>query len=79
MKKVAVIIKHPGRDWEGDVRVDIMEVPEDTTYDEIRDKVQAEMLGPFKVLYVTEKITFERKLSRSSFELNKQKPQPPIQ
>lgn len=61
--KLAVIIKHPYRDWEGDVRVDIIEVP-DENYDvaEIRLQLEAKMLGPFKVLYITSKIDFDRKL-----------------
>lgn len=62
MKKVAVIIKHPGRDWESDVRIDIMDVPEEMTYAEIRRNLESQMLGPFEVLYLTEKINFNRSI-----------------
>lgn len=65
MKKVAVVIKHPGRDWEGDVRVDIIEAPQEMTDEQIRNQVQQKMLGPFEVLYVTEKISWDRKLSKA--------------
>lgn len=56
MKKIGVVIKHPGRDWEGDVRIDIYEVPEDTTTEQIREACIRKMLGPFEVIYVTEKV-----------------------
>lgn len=62
MKKVAAIIKHPGRDWEGDVRIDIMEVPDDVDVDKVRQQIQCEMLGPFEVLFITDKINFSRVL-----------------
>lgn len=57
--KVAVIIKHPGRD--NDYRVDIIEVDETWTCDDIVAQIKIEMLGPFEVLALTEKINFERK------------------
>lgn len=60
--KVAVIIKHPGRDWEGDVRVDIIDVPENTDREAIRKEVMRKMLGPFEVLYITDKVDLDRRL-----------------
>jgi hypothetical protein len=56
-KTVAVIIKHPGRDWEGDVRVDLKEVPEDEPAHVTRGNAMDKMLGPFQVLYITEKVS----------------------
>jgi hypothetical protein len=61
MKKLAVIIKHPYRDF--DYRVDIIEVHEDVPYSDIRDKIMREMLGPFKVIAITDRINFDRKVS----------------
>ena len=62
--KVAAIIKHPGRDWEGDVRIDIIEVEKDCDREALRQKLEREMLGPFKVLYITDKINFDRKVDQ---------------
>ena len=60
MRKIAVIIKHPYRDF--DYRVDIVEVSLGATYEEIKNKVLSEMLGPFEVIAMTEKINFDRKI-----------------
>ncbi len=60
MKKVAVVIKHPYRD--GDVRVDIVEVPDDMHPFDVKVEIERAMLGPFEVLYVTEKVNLDRKL-----------------
>lgn len=58
--KYAVIIKHPFRD--GDFRVDIVDLPEGTSYGKIKEKVEREMLGPFEVIGITERIDFNRKI-----------------
>jgi hypothetical protein len=58
--KVALIIKHPYRDY--DWRVDICEVPDDMSYDQIKAEAEKKMLGPFEVLAITEKINLDRKL-----------------
>jgi hypothetical protein len=62
-KKIAAIIKHPGRDWEGDVRVDILTVPEDADMNEIRGQLLSKMLGPFEVLFITDKVDLDRKFN----------------
>ncbi len=64
--KIAAIIKNPFRDW--DYRVDILEVDEEWNYQEIYDRLMHEMLGPFEVISITEKINFDRK-----FVLNRAK------
>jgi hypothetical protein len=61
-QKVAVIIKHPYRDW--DYRVDIVEVDDTVTDQEISDAVMGEMLGPFEVIAISRSINFNRKLSK---------------
>ena len=61
MRIIAVIIKHPYRDF--DYRVDIVEVSLEATYDEIRNKIMSEMLGPFEIIAMTEKVNPNRKLS----------------
>lgn len=60
MNKVAVIIKHPFRnnDW----RVDIYEVPENITYEEIKKHVESKMLGHFEVVGISDRISFDRKI-----------------
>lgn len=60
MKKVAVIIKHPFRDF--DYRIDIVEVPYDTLLDDIRNKIMSEMLGPFEIIAMTSNINLDRKI-----------------
>lgn len=54
MKKVAIIIKHPFRDY--DWRVDIYEVDESLTNQQIKDYVMSQMLGPFEVIAITDRI-----------------------
>ncbi len=61
--KIAVIKKHPFRDF--DFRVDIVDVPDETKWDDIRTLIEREMLGPFEIIGMTEKINFERKLDLS--------------
>jgi hypothetical protein len=56
----AVVIKHPGRDWESDVRVDLIHSPHELSPAKVREWVQAKMLGPFQVLYVTQKVNLNR-------------------
>lgn len=56
--KIAVIIKHPFRD--NDWRVDIMEVPEDETSEQIERYVMSKMLGPFQIIAITTKIELNR-------------------
>lgn len=53
--KVAVIIKHPGRDF--DFRVDFYEVPGDASEADIKRYAQSQMLGPFEVIAVTGKLS----------------------
>lgn len=60
MKKLAVIIKHPGRDW--DYRVDVFEVPDETLEQELHDYVMSQMLGPFQILAITERLSLDRKI-----------------
>lgn len=59
MRTVAIAIKHPIRDW--DFRVDIVEVEDNITNEQIIEAVQREMLGPFEVLWVTERVNLKRK------------------
>ena len=58
--KIAIIIKHPYRanDW----RVDIAEVDDDATFDEITEAVMKNMLGPFEIMGITKRIQFNRTL-----------------
>ena len=67
MKKVAVIIKHPYRD--NDWRIDIYEIPEEMNNDELENYVNAQMLGPFEIIAITEKISFNRKIEKKLIEL----------
>lgn len=60
MKKLAVIIKHPFRD--SDWRVDICEVPDDMPKNELKDYIESQMLGPFEVIGISDKINFDRKI-----------------
>lgn len=63
----AVIIKHPYRDT--DYRVDIVKVHEDISKQQIYEKIMKEMLGPFKVISITEKIDFDREIKFSQLEI----------
>ena len=52
--KYAVIIKHPYRDF--DYRVDVVDVPTETSVADIKKVIEREMLGPFEVLCITDRI-----------------------
>ena len=60
MKKVAVIIKHPFRDL--DFRVDVYEVPEETSGKDLNDYVMSKMLGPFEIVAITERLNLTCKM-----------------
>lgn len=60
MKKLGVIIKHPFRDY--DWRIDICEVPEDIQKDELKEYIESQMLGPFEVVGISDRINFDRKV-----------------
>lgn len=60
MKKIAVIIKHPYRS--NDYRVDIYEVPEETTGDELYNYVMSQMIGPFEIVSMTERLNLTCKM-----------------
>lgn len=53
--KYAIIIKHPYRD--SDYRVDVVDVPEDTLRHDIFKVIMRNMLGPFEVICITEKVS----------------------
>lgn len=61
MKQLAVIIKHPYRDW--DYRVDVYEVPIEITHEQIHKHVMSRMLGPFEVIAITEKLSIGKQLT----------------
>ncbi len=63
MKKVAVIIKHPFRDW--DWRVDIYEVPENAENQDIHKYVMSKMLGHFEIIAITPTVSFDCKMQLS--------------
>lgn len=52
--KYAVVIKHPYRDF--DYRVDVVDVPDGTSVSDIKKVIEREMLGPFEVLCITDRI-----------------------
>ena len=60
MKKVAVIIKHPYRDL--DYRIDIYEIHEEMNYEKLSDYINSQMLGPFQIIAMTERIDFDCKI-----------------
>ncbi len=60
MKKVAVIIKHPYRD--NDWRVDIYNVKETITNEELYESIMSEMLGHFEIIAMTEKVLLDNKI-----------------
>lgn len=66
--RYAVIIKHPMRDM--DYRVDIVDVPDNTQYHEIAIVIQRQMVGPFEVIAITEKIQ-ERDISAGLEKLHR--------
>lgn len=53
-KKVAVIIKHLFRDF--DFRVDVYEVPKETSGKDLNGYVMSQMLGPFEIVAITERL-----------------------
>jgi hypothetical protein len=57
MKKVGVIIKHPFRDY--DWRIDIYEVDENMNHNDIHKYVMSKMLGPFEIIAITERLSFD--------------------
>lgn len=63
MKKVAIIIKHPFRDF--DWRVDVVEVSESATNEQITQAANKAMLGPFEVVAVTDRVNLSRILDMS--------------
>ncbi len=60
MKKVGVIIKHPFRD--SDWRIDIYEVPIDMDNEDIGKYAISQMLGPFEVIAITERVSLDCKI-----------------
>lgn len=58
MRQIAVIIKHSYRD--NDFRIDIVTVDDDVSNYEVRVQIQREMLGPFEVVGISERINFNR-------------------
>jgi len=61
MKKVGIIIKHPYRN--NDYRIDIYEVSEELNYEQIHKYVMSQMLGPFEIVSITERISFDHKIN----------------
>lgn len=66
MKKLAVIIKHSFRDW--DWRVDICEVPDNVEKHELKEYVESQMLGPFEVVAISERINYKRVDAKEHFK-----------
>lgn len=64
MRKIAVIIYHPFRD--DDYRVDVYDVPESMDELGIREYVMSKMLGPFKILSITNKISLNLEIETTS-------------
>jgi hypothetical protein len=64
----AVIIKHPYRDF--DYRVDIVNVPDTTAPSDIRRVIERQMLGPFEVIAITDKVNPNRDITKGIEELN---------
>jgi hypothetical protein len=60
MKKVAVIIKHQFRDF--DFRVDVYEVMEETSGKDLNDYIMSQMLGPFEIVAITERLNLTCKM-----------------
>ena len=60
MKKVGVIIKHPFRDF--DWRIDIYEVPEDMSHEDVHKYVMSQMLGPFEIMAITNRLSLDCKI-----------------
>ncbi len=64
--KVAAIIKHAYRD--ADYRVDILEVPEDWDYRQVKCSLERDMLGPFQVISITPRLDLNRDLKLEPME-----------
>ena len=62
MIKVGVIIKHPYRDY--DWRIDIYEVKEEMTNEEITKYVYSQMLGPFEIMGISRRIYYDNKIKQ---------------
>lgn len=60
MRTVAVIIKHPYRDY--DFRVDIYNVPLEMPSDKLYEYVMSQMLGPFEIVCITEKVSLNNEI-----------------
>lgn len=66
MRTVAIALKHPMRDW--GFRVDIVEVEDNITNEQIIEAMQREVLGPFEILWLTERVNLKRKLTIKTLE-----------
>tara|TARA_Y100000401_G_C8307729_1_gene217923 strand:+ start:817 stop:1029 length:213 start_codon:yes stop_codon:yes gene_type:complete len=62
MIKVGVIIKHPYRNY--DWRIDIYEVKEEMTNEEITKYVYSKMLAPFEVMGISRQISYYNKIKQ---------------
>ena len=60
MRKIAVIIKHPYRS--SDFRIDIYDIPNEISDYDLIDYVNSQMLGPFEIIGLSERITFGCKM-----------------
>lgn len=58
MKKVAIIIKHPGRDF--DYRIEIINVKNSITEDYIYTKIKNNLLSPFEIVAITQNINIHK-------------------
>lgn len=66
MKKLAVIIKHPFR-GESDYRVDIYEVPDEFEKEEMYKYAMSQMLGPFEIISISDRISFDCRVNKLPF------------
>jgi len=60
MRRYAVIIKHTFRD--NDYRVDIYDVQEDVTIEDIEKSVLMNLMGNFVIVSTTERVSFDNKI-----------------
>lgn len=60
MRQLAIVIGNPCRD--NDVRVDIVEVPENYDYDKVKSDYQSKLLGHFEILHITERLNLNAKI-----------------
>lgn len=74
--KYAVIIKHPGRDY--DWRVDVIDIknPDDYTREQIERALYRKMLGSFEILAITAKVDFNASIDLSFLEEPKEEAKP---